>query len=282
MTVTLFSPWAESQSLQWWTALAFLSQSSFKKIHTGKQSKTPESPLDHKEISPVNPKGDQRCIVTGRTDAEAPNLWPPDAKSWLWKRPWCWERLKAEGEGEDRGWDGCFASLTQWTCVWANSGRWWRTGKPDVLQSTGLQRIGRDLATEQQNNANVPNVEQDGNLTLPNCAQVYLANLIIQKSTPSTHLAWSRYNHNPCFPEVIILCQQIEESLLSPEKQFPGCENDWINYFRNYCPSPHTTGFSAHAPSPLRLTIHLSYLFPHYISTHMGEHCFYIPQSFTC
>ena len=46
----------------------------------------------------------------------------------------------------------------------------------------------RDLATEQQNNANVPNVEQDGNLALPNCAQVYLANLIIQKSTPSTHL----------------------------------------------------------------------------------------------
>ena len=101
-------------------------------------------------------------------------------------------------------------------------------------------------------------------------------------NTLNSSLAWSCYNHNPCFPEVIILCQQIEESLLSLEKQFPGCENDWINYFRNYCPFPHTSGFSAHALSPLRLTIHLSYLFPHHISTHMGEHCFYIPQSFTC
>ena len=40
------------------------------------------------------------------------------------KRPWCWERLKARGEGDDRGWDGWMASLTQWTWVWASSGRW--------------------------------------------------------------------------------------------------------------------------------------------------------------
>ena len=48
-----------------------------------------------------------------------------------WKRPWCWERLKAEGEGGNGGWDGWMASPTQWMWVWANSGRWWRTGKPD-------------------------------------------------------------------------------------------------------------------------------------------------------
>ena len=47
-----------------------------------------------------------------------------------WKRPWCWARLKAGGEGDDRGWDGWMASLTQWTWVWASSGRCWRTGKP--------------------------------------------------------------------------------------------------------------------------------------------------------
>ena len=52
-----------------------------------------------------------------------------------WKRPWCWERLRAGGEGDDRGWDGWMASLTQWTWVWASSGRWWRTGKPGVLQA---------------------------------------------------------------------------------------------------------------------------------------------------
>ena len=136
----------------------------------------------------------------------------------------------------------------------------------------GLQRVGCDLATEQQNNANVPNVEQDGNLLLPNCAQVYLANLIIQNSTPSTH-HWHEVAITTIhfFSETIIFYHQIEESLLSPEKQFPGCENDLSHYFRNYCPFPRTTGFSAHAPPPLRLTIHLSYLFPHYISTHMGN-----------
>ena len=43
------------------------------------------------------------------------------------KRPWCWERLKTEGEGDDRGWDGWMASPTQWTWVWANSRSWWGT-----------------------------------------------------------------------------------------------------------------------------------------------------------
>ena len=69
-----------------------------------------ESPLDYKEIKPVSPKGNQSWIFIGRTDAEAeaPILWPPDVKNWLWKRPWCWERLKAGGEGdrqdETAGW----------------------------------------------------------------------------------------------------------------------------------------------------------------------------------
>ena len=55
-----------------------------------------------------------------------------------WKRPWCWERLKA-GEGDDRGWDGWMTSPTRWTWVWTSSGSWRRTGKPGVLQSMGLQ-----------------------------------------------------------------------------------------------------------------------------------------------
>ena len=55
-----------------------------------------------------------------------------------WKRPWCWERLRA-GEGGNRGQDGWMASSAQWTWVWASSGRWWRTGKPDVLQSMRSQ-----------------------------------------------------------------------------------------------------------------------------------------------
>ena len=64
------------------------------------------------------------------------------------KRPWWGERVKAGGEGDDRGWDGWMASLTQWTWVWASSGSWWWTGRPGVLQSMGSQRVGHDWATE--------------------------------------------------------------------------------------------------------------------------------------
>ena len=67
-----------------------------------------------------------------------------------WKRSWCWERLKPGGEGADRGWDGWMASPTQWTWVWANSGRWWRIGKPGVLQSMGSQKASYNLVIEEQ------------------------------------------------------------------------------------------------------------------------------------
>ena len=60
----------------------------------------------------------------------------------------CWERLKAAGERDDRVWDGWKASPTQWTWVWVNSGSWWWTGRPWVLQSMGSQRLGHDWATE--------------------------------------------------------------------------------------------------------------------------------------
>ena len=101
----------------------------------------------------------QFWMFIGRTDAntEAPILWPAHVKSRLiGKRSWCWERLKAGGEGEDRGWDGWMASLTQWTWVWANSGQWRMTGKPGMLQSMGLQRVGCDWETELNNNNKVP------------------------------------------------------------------------------------------------------------------------------
>ena len=64
------------------------------------------------------------------------------------KRPSCWERLRAEGEGDNRGWDGWMASSTQWTWVWINSGSWWWTGRPGVLQFMGSQKVRHDWATE--------------------------------------------------------------------------------------------------------------------------------------
>ena len=112
--------------------------------------KTLESPLNCKEIKPVNPKGNQSWIFIGMTDAEAE---APILCTWCeepthWKRPWCWERLKAGEEGVDRGWGGWMASLTRWTWVWASAGSWWWTGKPGVLQSMGSQRVGYNWTTE--------------------------------------------------------------------------------------------------------------------------------------
>ena len=64
------------------------------------------------------------------------------------KRPWCWERLKAGGEEEDRGWGGWMASPTWCTWVWVSSRSWWWTGNPGVLQSMGSQRVRHDWATK--------------------------------------------------------------------------------------------------------------------------------------
>ena len=65
-----------------------------------------------------------------------------------WKRPWCRETLKTGGEEDSRGWDGWMASLSEWTWVWGSSRSWWWTGKPGVLQSMRLQRVGHDWAAE--------------------------------------------------------------------------------------------------------------------------------------
>ena len=95
--------------------------------------KTLESPLDCKEIQPVNPKGNQSWIFIRRADAEVPILWPPDVKSQFIRKDWCWARLKAGGEGDDRGQDGWMESLTRRIWIWASSWRGWRTGKPGMV-----------------------------------------------------------------------------------------------------------------------------------------------------
>ena len=89
----------------------------------------------------------------GRTDAEteSSNTLATQCKELIhWKIPWWWERLRAGEERGNRGWNGWMASLTHWTWVWANSGRWWSTGNLVVPQSTRSQRIGHNWATEQQ------------------------------------------------------------------------------------------------------------------------------------
>ena len=113
--------------------------------------KTLENPLDCNEIKAVNPKGNQPWIFIGIADAIAPILWPPDEKSWCNEKDavagkdW---RQEEKGMTEDEmvGWHH------QWTWVWLNSRRWWRTGKPGLLQSMGLQGVRHDWVTEQQKN----------------------------------------------------------------------------------------------------------------------------------
>ena len=114
---------------------------------TGVLEKTPENPLDSKEIKSVNPEGNQSWIVIGRTDTEteAPIRWPPDVKIWLIR--------KDPDAGKD--WRQEEKRMTEDEMVrchhWLNGhefeqalGVSWRTGKPGNLQSMGSQRVGHD------------------------------------------------------------------------------------------------------------------------------------------
>ena len=111
--------------------------------------KSLESCLDCKEIQPVQPKGNQSWLFTGRTDAEAetPILWLPDAtNSLIRKHPDAGKDWRCEEKGTTE--DERMASLTQWTWVWVSSRSWWWTGRPGMLQSMGSQRIRHDWVTE--------------------------------------------------------------------------------------------------------------------------------------
>ena len=108
--------------------------------------KTLESPLDCKEIKPVNPKGNQSWMFIGRTDAVTEATWCEELTHWTIS--FSWETLKTGGKGDSREWDGRMASLTWWTWVWASSRRWLWTGKPGILQSLGSQRVRHDWVTE--------------------------------------------------------------------------------------------------------------------------------------
>ena len=134
--------WRRQSRIRWWKFLA-----GCKEV----LEKTLESPLDCKEIQAVHSEGDQPWDFFGRNDAKAETavLWPPQCEELThWKRLWCWEGLGAGGEGYDRGWDGWMASLTWWTWVWVNSGCWWWTGRPGVLQFMESRWVGHDWVTE--------------------------------------------------------------------------------------------------------------------------------------
>ena len=88
------------------------------------------------------------------------------------KRPWCWERLRAGGEGDNRGWDGWMASPTQWTWVWVNSRSWWWTGRLGVLRFMGSQRVRHDWANEL--NWTTKSMKQCDNIIIVKFIYVYI------------------------------------------------------------------------------------------------------------
>ena len=109
---------------------------------------TLESPLDSKEIQPVHPKEiSTGCSLEGLMLKLRLQYFGHLMLTHL-KRPWCWERLRAGGEGDDRGWDGWMASPTQWIWVWVDSWSWWWTGRPGVLRFMGSERVRHDWTTE--------------------------------------------------------------------------------------------------------------------------------------
>ena len=111
---------------------------------------TLESPLDCKEIKQsilkeINPEYSLEGLML-RLKLQYLATWWGELTPW--QRLWCWERLKAGGEGDNRRWDGWMALLTWWMWIWASSRSWWWTGKPGMLQSMGSQRVGHYWTTE--------------------------------------------------------------------------------------------------------------------------------------
>jgi len=103
--------------------------------------KTLECLLDCKEIQLVHSKGNQSDYsLEGLMLSWNSSTLATWCEEWThWNRPWCWEKLRAEGEGDNRGWDGWTTSPTQCTRVWVNSVSWWWNRMPGVLQSWGCK-----------------------------------------------------------------------------------------------------------------------------------------------
>ena len=112
--------------------------------------KTLESPLNCKEIQPVHPKGNQSwySLEGQMLKLKLQYFGQLMPRTDSFEKTMIQRKIEGGGEGDDRGWDGWMASLTQWTWVWVNSGSWWWTERPGVLQSMGSQRVRHDWVTE--------------------------------------------------------------------------------------------------------------------------------------
>ena len=161
--------------------------------------KTLESPLGCKETQPVHPKGNQSWIFIGRTDVKLKlqylGTWCEELTRL--KRHWCRKRLKV-GDRDDRGWDGWMASPTQWTPIWVNSGSWWWTGRPGVLQFMGSQRVRHDWETKLNWTEYSPLMWFQGERLLTECEILIFKNELSSECTQYIYLCfmeWCSFNN---------------------------------------------------------------------------------------
>ena len=116
-----------------------------------------------------------------------------------WQRPWCWKRLKAGGEGDDRGRDGWMASPSRWTWVWVDSGSWWWTGRPGMLWFMGSQRVGHDWVTELNWHTTIHKVDRQQDLL--NSTGNYIQSLV------------KTYNERVCVTKSLYCVPEINTTL---------------------------------------------------------------------
>ena len=132
-----------------------------------------ESPLGSKEMKPVNPEGNQPWVYIGRTniEAEAPILWPPNAKSQLLEKTLMLGKIEGKRRrGQQRvRWLGSITNQLAW--IWENPGRWWRTEEPGVLQCMGWQR--QTWLSDSATKANRINAQSVASFPPPVCLPVF-------------------------------------------------------------------------------------------------------------
>ena len=128
-------PWRALKNCSFWTVVL---------------EKTLESPWDCKEIKPVNPEEiNPKYSLEGlMLKLKLQYFGHLMRKANSLEKTLMPGKIEGKRSRDSTGWDGWMASLMQWTWFWANCGRWWRTGKPGVLQSMGSQRVRHDWATE--------------------------------------------------------------------------------------------------------------------------------------
>ena len=134
------------------------------------------------------------------------------------KRLWCWERLRAGGEGDDRGWDGWMASPTQWTWVWVDSRSWWWTGRPGVLRFIVSQRVRHDWLNWTEDEISV---HRQGNINGQNNVLYFWSSLVSSLPWASEFLSLLLPLPCPNIYNQFLLCLTITSKFFLPHPR--GC-----------------------------------------------------------